>query len=189
MQRTVPTLLISLQRTKTKASKLGGLLLLTISSVVNAAPLTVNTNTLSNPASEIQLMLDGAIKHGNAVGVVELSLEMIQQLPQRVLHTGTAVTDDIHKFEGPLMRDLLELVGAYGEITRAIALNGYSVDIPSSDFYNYDVILATHMDDKQLQPNDKGPYWIVYPRDQVHKLQDIRYDYRWVWQLKRLTIK
>ena len=38
-------------------------------------------------------------------------------------------------------------------------------------------------------PDDKGPFWIVYPRDQHEVLQDIRYDYRWVWQLDSLQVK
>ncbi|MCI2394477.1 hypothetical protein [Aliiroseovarius sediminis] len=45
------------------------------------------------------------------------------------------------------------------------------------------------MDDKALERSDKGPLWIVYPRDAHKELQDIRYDYRWVWQLSELAVK
>jgi hypothetical protein len=45
------------------------------------------------------------------------------------------------------------------------------------------------MDGERLLPRDKGPIWIVYPRDDFPELTDIRYDYRWVWQLTRLEIR
>jgi len=45
------------------------------------------------------------------------------------------------------------------------------------------------MDGERLLPSGKGPFWIVYPRNDVRQLQDIRYDYRWVWQLHQLTVK
>ena len=57
------------------------------------------------------------------------------------------------------------------------------------DFERFDVLVATHMDGERLQPSDKGPLWIVYPRDHHQELQDIRYDYRWVWQLIRLDVQ
>ena len=87
------------------------------------------------------------------------------------------------------MRDLLEFVGADGKTVTANALNDYTIDIPMEDFVRYDVLVATHMDGERLQPSDKGPFWIVYPRDEYSDLQDIRYDYRWVWQLIQLKIK
>jgi hypothetical protein len=36
---------------------------------------------------------------------------------------------------------------------------------------------------------DKGPLWIVYPRDDYSVLHDARYDSRWVWQLNKLHIE
>ena len=40
-----------------------------------------------------------------------------------------------------------------------------------------------------LTPRDKGPVWIVYPRDNHGVLADIRYDMRWVWQLVALHVQ
>jgi len=31
--------------------------------------------------------------------------------------------------------------------------------------------------------------WIIYPRSQHAELRDIRYDYRWVWQLVELRVE
>lgn len=145
--------------------------------------------TLPLPSGEVILVVDGLISRGNTLGEAHLDLGIIQGLPSHSLHTTTAVTDGVSQFEGVLMRDLLDLLYAEGKTVTAQALNNYSVDIPISDFHEYDVLLATHMDGERLLPSGKGPLWIVYPRDDWRQLQDIRYDYRWVWQLHLLTVK
>lgn len=150
---------------------------------------SMDASALPAPQGEVVLIVEGAISRANTPTGAHLDLAMIQALPARVVHTATSVTDGVRKFEGPLMRDLLKLVGARGVTARAEALNDYSVDIPIADFRDHDVIVATHMDGKKLTRTDKGPLWIVYPRDGKRLLQDIRYDYRWVWQLNRITIK
>lgn len=113
----------------------------------------------------------------------------IEALPQHRLTTSTTVTDGTPAFEGFLMRDLLARLGAEGEEVIAIALNDYRVAIPLSDFHDYDVIGALSMDGEALSARDKGPIWIVYPRDDHRDLQDIRYDTRWVWQLTSLHVQ
>lgn len=148
-----------------------------------------SSDGLAQPTTEVLLVIDGAIQHHNAPGEARLDLNIIHSLPAHSLHTTTAVTDGVRRFDGILVRDLLQLVGAQGTLIEARALNNYSVDIPVADFNDYDVLLATHMDGERLLPSGKGPFWIVYPRDDWRQLQDIRYDYRWVWQLHRITVK
>ena len=114
------------------------------------------------------------------------SRPMLAAFPQHRLETHTSVTDGPQIFSGPLMRDLLADAGFDGDSVRALALNDYAVTIPTSDFERFDVIAAITMNGEELTPRDKGPVWIVYPRDDASELQDIRYDYRWVWQLDRL---
>lgn len=118
--------------------------------------------------------------------IISLTREDLRALPTAALTTSTVVTDGTHDFRGFLMRDLLEQMDVKGSHVTATALNDYAVDIPLEDFYRFDVIVACRMDGKRLRRADKGPLWIVYPRDDHEALQDIRYDYRWVWQLHRL---
>ncbi len=117
------------------------------------------------------------------------SRAMLESLPRTSLYTSTVVTDGVHHFEGVLVRALLSLVEADGKTADAFALNDYVISIPVEDFYTYDVIIADTMNGAPLTSRDKGPLWVVYPRDQHRELQDIRYDYRWVWQLYRLDIR
>ncbi|MDN6180079.1 MAG: molybdopterin-dependent oxidoreductase [Halomonas subglaciescola] len=130
------------------------------------------------------LQITGQVAGGEA----NLNREALYALPPAELVTSTVVTDGQHTFSGFLMRDLLEQVESQGNFVTAVALNDYAVDIPVSDFYHFDVIVAYSMDGKLLNRSGKGPLWIVYPRDDHEELQDIRYDYRWVWQLYQLDV-
>ena len=116
-------------------------------------------------------------------------METLKALPAARLETTTAVTDGVRQFDGFLMRDLLDFIGADGSTVTAIALNDYAIDIAVDEFSRFDILVAYEMDGEPLLPSDKGPLWIVYPRDQHAELQDIRYDYRWVWQLRWLDIR
>ncbi|MGO2133274.1 MAG: molybdopterin-dependent oxidoreductase [Halomonas sp.] len=131
------------------------------------------------------LEVTGQIANAHAA----FSREALEALPRVELVTSTVVTDGRHVFSGFLLRDLLTQLDAQGSHVTAIGLNDYVVDIPIADFQRFDVIIADRMDGELLSRDRKGPLWIVYPRDDHEVLQDIRYDYRWVWQLYRLEVK
>lgn len=122
----------------------------------------------------------------------ELSAAQLAALPQRTTATATPWTDGVAQFSGPLVADVLKAAQVNitkGMVVQAEALNGYVIDIPAEDFERWPVILAYSMDGKQLTRRDKGPLWIVYPRDSDKVLQDAKYDHRWAWQLRQLRIK
>jgi|SRR5690625_1381414 len=144
---------------------------------------------LPRPRGTILLTIEGKILRTNQGDKAVFDREMLEQLRPARLRTRTVVTDGVKRFDGFYMRDLLDLVGAEGKTVFAGALNDYMIDIPSEDFSRFEVIVATHMDGEELEARDKGPLWIVYPRDDHPELQDLRYDYRWVWQLDRLEIR
>ncbi|ASM74518.1 molybdopterin-dependent oxidoreductase [Sulfitobacter sp. DFL-23] len=149
------------------------------------AGLVVAGATAVTAQEHMALHVSGQISGGS----VTLDQDALSGLPTVELVTSTVVTDGQHSFTGFLMRDLLDQLGAKGETVTAIALNDYVVEIPMADFYDFDVIAAHSMDGIPLDRDDKGPLWIVYPRDDHEALQDIRYDYRWVWQLYQLEVR
>ena len=59
---------------------------------------------------------------------------------------------------------------AEGTAVHATALNDYAVTIPIDELRRYPVLLALKMNGQYLKIMDKGPIWIVYPRDQYREL-------------------
>ena len=139
------------------------------------------------------LTISGQIEHSNERAAHEpvamFDRELLAGLGATVVETSTDWTDGVKRFEGPLVRDVLDRVGASGSVVMAIAINDYEVEISTSDFQRYPVILAMTMNDKPLSRRDKGPLWIVYPRDDHPELATPEVNARWVWQLKALTVR
>lgn len=160
---------------------------LVLMAAVVAAP--VDAQELQQPQGPIILTITGDISTTNAAGRADFDRGMLEGLPQVILTTTTSWTDGAVTFEGPLVRDVLALVEADGERVTATALNDYAVEIPAVDFYDYDVILALLMDGQPMSVRDKGPIWIVYPRDLYAELQTVEYNARWIWQLRSLDVE
>lgn len=93
-----------------------------------------------------------------------------------------------HKVKGVLMRDLVKYAGGQGNSVKIIALDGYAMDIPMSDFNKYDAVVATEIDGKPLTVRDHGPAWLIYPASQHPELKDTVYESRSVWQIKTIEI-
>lgn len=115
-------------------------------------------------------------------------------LPRHAFTTHTAWHDPPQHFEGVLMRDLLAAAGydhaaLEGREMLADALNGYSIPFAGEEPFRYDILIARTMNGVPLTRRDKGPFWIVFPRDDVPELDDASIDHRWVWQLRSLTIE
>lgn len=174
---------------KGQQQRIGLLLAITISLAIQTAWGAQQSNSLPEPEGKVILAVHGDIQNTNVDGAALFDRAMLKQLPTVRLATHTSVTDGVHHFTGFLMRDLLERVGAQGSKVTATALNYYVIEFPIKEFYRFDVIVAYKMDGERLVPSKKGPLWIVYPRDSNKVLQDIRYDYKWVWQLVRLDIQ
>jgi len=109
-------------------------------------------------------------------------------MKQEVIETSTAWTKGKMTFTGPSFTTLLTEAGLSGEVVTAEALDGYSIDIPRARLTGDGAILATTIDDKPL-PEDKAPYWIIFPYDQSPAMNDEEHQSWSVWELTKLTIK
>jgi hypothetical protein len=139
------------------------------------------------PNGPVLLTVSGKIEQTNAPGQARFDREMLEALGHKAVDTKSVFIDGSQRFEGVPMRAVLERTGAKGQSIRAIALNSYEVTIPWDDL-KYDMILAMQINGVRLAARDKGPLWIVYPRDGHEILQDKIYDSRWVWQLNKLHV-
>lgn len=144
---------------------------------------------LPAPTSRPILSVSGKIKLSNSNEQARFDLAMLDTLAQHSIKTETPWYDQPRTFSGPLARDLLKKIGAQGVSVKATALNDYAIDIPISDFYEYDVVLATRIDGKTLSVREKGPIFVIYPFDQVPETKNEVIYQRCIWQLNRLEVK
>lgn len=144
---------------------------------------------LPPPAGAVLLTVTGRITNANSDNRAQFDRVALEAFGLHQTRTSTAWTDGVSTFEGPLLCDLLHRVGATGTRLFAQALNDYTVEIPIDDCRKYPVILALKRDGRELQRRDKGPIWIVYPRDDYPELRSEQVNNRWVWQLDRLDVR
>lgn len=144
---------------------------------------------LAAPRERVVLSLSGRISLRNRGDEADFDLDMIAALPQHSFQTRTPWDKLPRKFSGPLLRELLNAVGAQGRTLQAVALNDYKVMIPVEDAQRFDVIVCHRVDDQPMRVRDRGPLFIVYPFDSHTELQNPRYFSRSIWQLRRLDVQ
>lgn len=154
---------------------------------VGSLTLAYAAEPLPSPKGEVLLTVTGEIEVTNAPGRAEFDRAMLEALERKSLTATFVISGKTHRFEGVSLRAVLERVGGKGATIRASAWNDYEVDIPWDDL-KYDPLIAMSADGQMLTLRDKGPLWIVYPRDDYSALRDDLHDSRWVWQLNRLRI-
>ena len=151
--------------------------------------LAETADSLAAPSGPVILKLDGDIAVTNVGEEAHFDRAVLSALPQHEFTTGTPWTEGNSHYRGPLMRTLLEQVGAEGKIINVVALNGYEAEIPVADFYDYDVILALERDEKAIPIREYGPLWVLYPFDQDKALLSERVRFRAVWQVMHINVR
>lgn len=136
-------------------------------------------------AQETMLTLVSAIT-GTEIALSEAE---VLALPSATVNTENEFVDAMTRFEGPLGRDLLALLGEGGTSVVLTAVNDYAVEVPIEDFINYDVIFAMSANGDRFSRRDKGPIWVVYPMSEHAELRDPVYNARLIWQLVKVEVK
>lgn len=149
---------------------------------------------LPAPRGEVLLTVGGAIGRGNAqdaAGKLEARFDrgMLEQIGVTEVNTATPWHSGVVRFEGVLLRAVLDWVEAHGSNLYARAHNEYSATLPVSDATRYDVILAMKLNGETMTLRDKGPLFIIYPFDADKALQTDMTYIRSVWQLRRIDVR
>lgn len=153
-----------------------------------AVPLHSRAQALQAPSGAVVLSLGGRIQRTNQGDHAAIDMAMIEALVQQSFTTKTPWFKQPRKFTGPLLRDVLNLVGAQGATMRITALNDYRIDVPTEDARRFDVVLARMIDDKPITVREKGPLFMIYPFDSDAALRNPLYYSRSVWQLKSIDV-
>ncbi len=116
-----------------------------------------------------------------------LTLEDLRDMTQTELSTSNEFVDGEKLFRGPLMREvLMQFAGRKSDKVWLTAANDYQVEVATSEFYDYDVILALSMGGVALSKRDKGPIWVIYPMSDFAELRDPVYNSHLIWQLVKV---
>lgn len=145
-------------------------------------------NALDAPKDRVVLTVTGAISDTNSPTGAEFDLSMMAALPGRSGEMETPWTEGQTRFDGPLLRSVLDAVGAHGKTLRITALNDYSAEVPVADATDFDTMLAIAMDGKPMSIRDKGPIFMIYPFDTNPELYNEKYFSRSVWQIKSIEV-
>lgn len=145
---------------------------------------------LPAPSGKVVLVIDGKITNTNAPGnKALLDLALLQSLTRRKFTTTTVWTDGPQTFEGVVIADLLQRLGATGNEIHAYASNDYEITFSRADPVAHGAIIADSLNGAPLPEDNKGPLWIVYPFDDDPLLRSERFQSQAVWSLETLTIQ
>ncbi len=156
---------------------------LAIGLLISTALLPVMAAPLSPPEGEVLLKVTGDIEHPNVGNELHLDREQLMSLSTHTIETSTPWTQGVGRFEGPLFRAVLETAGVEGERVRVRSLNEYEVEIPLTDLYDHDVILAAKRDGEAIAVRDLGPVFVLYPFDEKPELLNETIRHRSVWHV------
>jgi hypothetical protein len=144
---------------------------------------------LQQPTGPVILTVTGAIENTNEGQRAVFDNTMLEKIGLVKLHTSSTWTDGVAEFEGVLASKLLDAVGAKGATVTAIAANDYQIDLSIDELRRYPILFAMKLNGNKLQMRDKGPLWVIYPRDQFPELAGEKHNHKWIWQIKTLIVK
>lgn len=145
---------------------------------------------LSAPEGSVLLTVEGAIKVSNQDGVAAFDLVQLESVvPQGVIEEANPWEDGTPRFTGPVLSELLHLIGAEGSVLEMVALNDYRVEVPLSDAASAPIILATRRNGEAMSVRDRGPIWLIYPAETANTLGQDVMESRMIWQLERIIVR
>lgn len=130
-----------------------------------------------------------AVTISSSSGSVTLDRDALKEMGLVSVKTTTPWNEGVVDFEGVPLAALLEKANASGETATVIALNDYSVDIPTSDLAEFGPILAVKRNGEYMPVDDQGPFFVIYPFDSNPVLQGQPYYGRAVWQVKEIEVQ
>ena len=141
------------------------------------------------PRSAEVLAITGKIEHANDGQRAVLDMAALLALPQHSFKTRTPWFPEAKKFSGPLLMDVLKLVGARGQVVLATALNDYRIELPLDELEAQQPIIALRLDGQPMSVRDKGPLWVMYNFDAKPEIRNERFHARSIWQLQQLDVR
>lgn len=169
-------------------------LVATLFVLISGGTLLAAEPSLPEPKGPVILTVSGKIARGNGTDsanrlVARFDRAMLDALAKGEIVTETPWHDGEPRFAGPKASALIAAVQASGDVARAIALNDFVVDIPTSEWQQDRFILALTLNGAPMPVREKGPIFVIYnyrgvPKEQVGLLYN-----KSIWQLSRVEFR
>ena len=118
----------------------------------------------------------------------QFDVAALQALPQVIVEADFPKGGQVYLYKGPLLKDVLDSIGAAGDVVTIRALDGYAVDIPLADAYAAGAVVALKRDGIPFAIGDFGPTHVVFPRADRADLADMSDDW-WVWSIYHIHVE
>lgn len=157
---------------------------------VSAGRLTPG-DAIPTPSNDVLLTISGKISQTNVDDTAQFDLATLESLHQVQYDVNDPFAQKQRLFQGVLMSELLEMVGADPTATtlELIALNDYSSEISISDIQKWPILFATQADGQYIPLDDGGPAIIILPFDDFPELDQLIYEENWVWSMTQIVVK
>lgn len=102
-----------------------------------------------------------------------LDFAAIAALPPQTIRPTLEYDGKPHTLRGPLLVDVLGLVGARPGVDSKVllrAVDGYAAAVPMGQLRAWKFIVATHLDGQPMALGGLGPLWAVYDADRVPEM-------------------
>ena len=153
---------------------------------LSALPLAAQS--LPAPDGEPLLTVTGNIALTDRGDAAVFDQAMLEAMDPVTITPSTIWTEGAQTFTGVPLAQLVELLGAEGEVMMATAINDYTVEIPREDWVENGPIVAFLNNGEPMSIRDKGPLWIIYPYDDNPDYQTEVIYSRSIWQLNRIQV-
>ncbi len=145
---------------------------------------TASADALPSPSEEVLLTIVGDGPYNNDPTGVAFDMPMLLKVGSQVITTKTPWSDASYRFKGVPFKSIMKAAGMIeGRSYRLKALNDYEVLISWEDIDAFNPLIAYSQNNVPLSRRDRGPLWLIFPRDDIEELKNGRFDNYWIWQL------
>ena len=139
------------------------------------------------PKDKSVLSITGLISKPNDGKMTRVDLATLGEMPIVQLRVFEPFEKRKVTFEGVLMSDLMEIVGAEASATEVhfTALDHYKVDLSLKEIDSKEILLALKSDGKGMSVVDGGPTRIIFPPNSVSG----RNSDMWIWNVKSMLVR
>ena len=145
------------------------------------------TDAIPQPKGERILSISGLISNPNDADGAHLDLLTLEKMPRVKIKVFEPFEQEDMVFEGVLMSDLMEILGADSSAKEVhfTALDDYKIDLPISDLEEDEVLLATRADGAHMSISAGGPTRIVFPpTSEIGRNTDM-----WIWNVDSMVVR